>query len=74
MENFSKYLESKRIVSKKQVLFYEGRISQFFKFVDKKSTEEITPKDPHMLWLFLHDLTGRELRDTVINVYSIPNW
>ncbi len=45
MENFGKYLESKRIASKKRVPFYVAWVSEFFKFVDKKSTEEITPKE-----------------------------
>jgi len=45
MENFGIYLESKRIVSKKRVPFYVAWGSQFFKFVDKKSTEEITPEE-----------------------------
>jgi len=45
MENFGKYLESKRIVSKKRVPFYMAWVSQFFTFIDKKSTEEITPEE-----------------------------
>ena len=36
MENFGKYLESERIVSKNWAPFYVAWISQFFKFVDKK--------------------------------------
>jgi site-specific recombinase XerD len=57
MENFGKYLEFKRIVSKKQVPFYVAWVSQFFKFVDKKSTEEIPPKEVER---FLKHLTKRE--------------
>ena len=49
MENFGKYLESKRIVSKKRVPFYVAWVSQVFKFVDKKSTEKITPKEVERL-------------------------
>ena len=56
MENFGKYLESKRIVSKKRVPFYVAWVSQFFKFVDKKSTEEITPEEVER---FLKHLTKK---------------
>jgi hypothetical protein len=45
MESSGKYLESKRIVSKKRVPFYVAWVSQFFKFIDKKSTEEIMPSE-----------------------------
>ncbi len=56
MENFGKYLESKRIVSKKRVPFYVAWVSQFFKFVDKKSTEEITYEEVER---FLKHLTKK---------------
>ena len=56
MENFGKYLESKRIVSKKRVPFYVAWVSQFFKFIDKKSTEEITPEE---IERFLKHLTKK---------------
>ncbi len=49
MKNFDKYLESKRIVSIKWVPFYVAWVSQFFKFIDKKSTEEITPEEVERL-------------------------
>ena len=56
MKNFGKYLESKRIVSKERVLLYVAWVSQFFKFIDKKSTEEITPKEVER---FLKHLTKK---------------
>ncbi len=56
MKKFSKYLESKRIVSKKRVPFYVAWFSQFFKFIDKKSNEEITPEEVER---FLKHLTKK---------------
>ena len=49
MKNFGNYLESKRMVSKKRVSFYVAWVLQFYKFIDKKSTEEITPEEVERL-------------------------
>jgi hypothetical protein len=43
--NFGKHLESKRIITKNRVPFYVAWVSQFYKFIDKKSTEEFTPEE-----------------------------
>lgn len=57
MDNFRNYLESKRIIPKKQVHFYEAWILQFFKFVNKQPTDKITPKEVES---FLKHLSKRK--------------
>ena len=54
MQNFSDYLETKRIVTKKRVPYYVAWVSQFFNYFAKKpnggiSSEEIEFENYSML-------------------------
>jgi len=45
MQNFSDYLETKRIVTKKRVPYYVAWVSQFFNYFDKKPNDGISSED-----------------------------
>ncbi len=45
MQNFSDYLETKRIVTKKRVPYYVAWASQFFNYFDKKPNDEISSEE-----------------------------
>jgi len=45
MQNFSDYLETKRIVTKKRVPCYVAWVSQFFNYFDKKPNNEISSEE-----------------------------
>ena len=57
MQYFNNYLESKRIVPKKQVPYYVVWISQFFNFFNKKPTDNFTSEEIDQ---FLEYLTKRK--------------
>ena len=57
MQNFNNYLESKRIVPKKQVPYYVVWVSQFLNFFNKKPTDNFTSEEIDQ---FLKYLTKRK--------------
>ena len=57
MQNFSDYLETKRIVTKKRVPYYVAWASQFFNYFDKKPNDEISSEE---IEKFLKHLTKRK--------------
>ena len=57
MQNFNNYLESRRIVPKKQVPYYVVWVSQFLNFFNKKPTDNFTSEKIDQ---FLKHLTKRK--------------
>ena len=67
MEDFKSYLLSKRIVSKKKVIYYLVWVSQFYAFCDKipgadVSAEEIDGFAKHLMKVFRTGRSSRQKR------------